>query len=106
MEKTDIKSLSPEELKVLAVSLGEKPFRGKQLYEWMHKKLAFDYEEMTSLSKAFREKLQENCRLVSLKPLEVQTSKIDGTQKYLFALDDDNVVESVLMILTLMYDEC
>lgn len=97
MEKTDIKSLSPEELKVLAVSLGEKPFRGKQLYEWMHKKLAFDYEEMTSLSKAFREKLQENCRLVSLKPLEVQTSKIDGTQKYLFALDDGNVVESVLM---------
>ena len=97
MEKTDIKSLSPEELKALAVSLGEKPFRGKQLYEWMHKKLAFDYEEMTSLSKAFREKLQENCRLVSLKPLEVQTSKIDGTQKYLFALDDGNVVESVLM---------
>lgn len=97
MEKTDIKSLSPEELKALAVSLGEKTFRGKQLYEWMHKKLAFDYEEMTSLSKAFREKLQENCRLVSLKPLEVQTSKIDGTQKYLFALDDGNVVESVLM---------
>ena len=97
MEKTDIKSLSPEELKALAVSLGEKLFRGKQLYEWMHKKLAFDYEEMTSLSKAFREKLQENCRLVSLKPLEVQTSKIDGTQKYLFALDDGNVVESVLM---------
>ena len=97
MEKTDIKSLSPEELKALAVSLGEKPFRGKQLYEWMHKKLAFDYEVMTSLSKAFREKLQENCRLVSLKPLEVQTSKIDGTQKYLFALDDGNVVESVLM---------
>lgn len=97
MEKTDIKSLSPEELKALAVSLGEKPFRGKQLYEWMHKKLAFDYEEMTSLSKAFREKLQESCRLVSLKPLEVQTSKMDGTQKYLFALDDGNVVESVLM---------
>ncbi|HJC62835.1 MAG TPA: 23S rRNA (adenine(2503)-C(2))-methyltransferase RlmN [Candidatus Blautia merdavium] len=97
MEKTDIKSLSPEELKALAVSLGEKPFRGKQLYEWMHKKLVFDYEEMTSLSKAFREKLQENCRLVSLKPLEIQTSKIDGTQKYLFALDDGNVVESVLM---------
>lgn len=41
MEKTDIKSLSPEELKALAVSLGEKPFRGKQLYEWMHKKTCF-----------------------------------------------------------------
>lgn len=97
MEKTDIKSLSLEELKSLAVSMGEKPFRGRQLYEWMHKKLACDYEEMTNLSKDFREKLQESCRLVSLNPLEVQTSKIDGTQKYLFALDDGNVVESVLM---------
>ena len=97
MEKTDIKSLSLEELKSLAVSMGEKPFRGRQLYEWMHKKLACDYEEMTNLSKDFREKLQESCRLVSLNPLEVQTSKIDGTQKYLFALEDGNVVESVLM---------
>lgn len=97
MEKTDIKSLRLEELKSLAVSMGEKPFRGRQLYEWMHKKLACDYEEMTNLSKDFREKLQESCRLVSLNPLEVQTSKIDGTQKYLFALDDGNVVESVLM---------
>ena len=96
MEKTDIKSLRLEELKSLAVSMGEKPFRGRQLYEWMHKKLACDYEEMTNLSKDFREKLQESCRLVSLNPLEVQTSKIDGTQKYLFALDDGNVVESVL----------
>ena len=60
MEKTDIKSLSPEELKVLAVSLGAKPFRGKQLYEWKHKKLAYDYAEMTSLSKTFREKLKDN----------------------------------------------
>lgn len=97
MEKTDIKSLSLEELKSLAVSMGEKPFRGRQLYEWMHKKLACDYEEMTNLSKDFREKLQESCRLVSLNPLEAQTSKIDGTQKYLFALEDGNVVESVLM---------
>lgn len=39
MEKTDIKSLSLEELKSLAVSMGEKPFRGRQLYEWMHKNL-------------------------------------------------------------------
>ena len=59
MEKTDIKSLSLEELKSLAVSMGEKPFRGRQLYEWMHKKLACDYEEMTNLSKELREKLQK-----------------------------------------------
>lgn len=97
MEKIDIKSLNSEELKELVISMGEKPFRGKQLYEWLHKKLAADYEEMTSLSKSFREKLKERCELVALQVLEVQTSKIDGTQKYLFALGDGNVVESVLM---------
>ena len=52
---------------------------------------------MSNLSAAFREKLKERCVLTTLKMLEVQTSKIDGTQKYLFALPDGNVVESVLM---------
>ena len=52
---------------------------------------------MTNLSKAFREKLKQQCVLTALETLEVQTSKIDGTQKYLFALSDGNVVESVLM---------
>ena len=52
---------------------------------------------MSNLSAALREKLKERCVLTTLKMLEVQTSKIDGTQKYLFALPDGNVVESVLM---------
>lgn len=97
MEPIEIKSMNLSELKETAALMGEKPFRAKQLYEWMHKKLADDFDEMTNLSKAFREKLRERCVLVSLKPVEVQTSKIDGTQKYLFALSDGNVVESVLM---------
>ena len=97
MELTDIKSQTLEELKKTVEALGEKPFRAKQLYEWMHVKLAESYEEMTNLSKTFREKLRGSCTLTTLTALEVQTSQIDGTQKYLFALHDGNVVESVLM---------
>ena len=63
----------------------------------MHVKLADDFDEMTNLSKNFRQKLKENCTLTALKKVEVQISKIDGTRKYLFALSDGNVVESVLM---------
>ena len=97
MQKTDIKSQTLEELKNTVLELGEKPFRAKQLYEWMHVKLADDFDEMTNLSKNFRQKLKENCTLTALKKVEVQISKIDGTRKYLFALLDGNVVESVLM---------
>lgn len=97
MEKTDIKSLSLEELKQWMAELGEKPFRAGQIYQWMHQKLAADFSEMTNLSKALREKLEETCRYTVLKPVEVLTSAIDGTQKYLFELQDGNVIESVLM---------
>ena len=96
-EKTDIKSLDYDELKDFFVSIGEKPFRAKQVYQWMHEKQADGFEEMTNLSKNFRQKLKENCTLTALKKVEVQISKIDGTRKYLFALSDGNVVESVLM---------
>ena len=61
MQKTDIKSQTLEELKNTVLELGEKPFRAKQLYEWMHVKLADDFDEMTNLSKNFRQKLKENC---------------------------------------------
>ncbi len=97
MEQLDIKSQDLPELKKTVESLSEKPFRAKQIYEWLHKKQADSFQEMTNLSVSLREKLERNCQIVSLKVLEVQTSKLDGTQKYLFALPDGNVVESVLM---------
>jgi 23S rRNA (adenine2503-C2)-methyltransferase len=97
LEKTDIKSLSLDELKELMVSLGEKPFRAKQLYEWMHVKLARNYDEMTNLPKSLKEKLEEKCVYMSLEEVTLQTSKIDGTKKYLFKLYDGNLVESVWM---------
>ena len=61
MEKTDIKSLDYDELKDFFVSIGEKPFRAKQVYQWMHEKQADGFEEMTNLSKSLREKLAETC---------------------------------------------
>ena len=56
---TDIKSMNLDELKEYMVSIGEKPFRAKQLYEWMHVHLATSYDEMTNLSKGLREKLEQ-----------------------------------------------
>lgn len=97
MEQIEIKSLSLMQLKNTMIEMGEKAFRAKQIYEWLHQKQAESFDEMSNLSAAFREKLKERCVLTTLKMLEVQTSKIDGTQKYLFALPDGNVVESVLM---------
>lgn len=95
--KTDIKSLSLEELKEEFAVLGEKAFRAKQTYDWMHQKLVRGFEEMTNLSKDFREKCGERYAFTSLKILQVQESKLDGTRKYLFRLYDGNVVESVWM---------
>lgn len=97
MEKKDIKSLDYEQLQKEVALLGEKPFRAKQLYQWMHEKLAESFDEMTNLPKNFREKLKEQYRYTSLEMVERLVSGIDGTEKYLFRLSDGNVIESVLM---------
>ncbi len=96
-ERTDIKSLLPEELQSFMKKLGEKPFRGKQIFDWLHHRQVESFDEMTNLSKDLREKLKEHCVLTVLKPVQILTSSIDGTQKFLFALEDGNVIESVLM---------
>ena len=93
----DIKSMNLDELKEVCVQMGEKPFHAKQLYGWIHQKLAPSYQEMTTLSKGFRQKLEEAYPYRPLEIVEVQTSKLDGPQKYLVELADGNVIESVLM---------
>lgn len=94
---TDIKSMTLAELQEVVAGLGEKPFRAKQIYSWLHERQAASYGEMTNLSKSLREKLKGEYPLTALEVVEVQTSKLDGTQKYLFRLWDGNVIESVLM---------
>jgi 23S rRNA (adenine2503-C2)-methyltransferase len=97
MEKTDIKSLDLKKLSAYVESIGEKSFRAKQLYEWMHKKLAADFDEMTNLPKSLKEKLLQSAAFTSLVVVDEKISQIDGTRKYLFGLSDGNIIESVLM---------
>lgn len=97
MSKTDIRSLTQEEMKVFVTEIGEKPFRGKQIYQWLHEKQVTSFDEMTNLSAKLRERLKETSTLTVLKEVTVQTSALDGTKKYLFELEDGNMVESVLM---------
>lgn len=97
MEKRDIRSYPFEQLKEEMLLIGEKAFRAKQIYEWIHVKLAGSFEEMTNLSKQLRAKLAQEYEIYPVEMLERQISQIDGTNKFLFRLRDDNVIESVLM---------
>lgn len=94
---TDIKSMDLCQLTEYLSQAGEKKFRAKQIYEWLHIKHVRNFEEMSNLPKNLRTYLVEQCELVSLNTVKVQESKTDGTRKYLFALSDGNLVESVLM---------
>ncbi|MBF8982088.1 23S rRNA (adenine(2503)-C(2))-methyltransferase RlmN [Lutibacter sp. B2] len=94
--KTDLKNCTIEELEKFLESLGEKKFRAKQIFQWIHKGVCA-IDEMTNLSKGLREKLHEKSYINNLKIEDVLISKIDGTRKYLFTLEDGNIIESVLM---------
>ena len=95
--KQDLRSVSLPELKQFAEDAGEKPFRGTQVYEWLHKKLAGSADEMTNVPKAFKEKLSEAYDLYNLQVVRVLKDEEDGTCKFLFETVDGNVIESVLM---------
>jgi len=93
----DLKSLTLEEVKDIFISMGEKPFRGEQLYKWMHTTLADSVLDITVLSKDLKDKLNKNFQYTNLKIVERFDSKVDNTKKYLFLLEDGNIIESVMM---------
>jgi 23S rRNA (adenine2503-C2)-methyltransferase len=92
----DLRSLSLEELARLVETLGEKPFRAKQLFRWLHYKGAASLAEMTDLPKGLREGLSREMRLTTLAQDAVQVSR-DGTRKYRFRTWDGKLIESVYM---------
>lgn len=97
MKKTDILSLNLNELEEQIVLLGEKKFRAKQIYEWLHIKKVSDFSEMSNLSKGLHTKLEDNFYInypIIEKRLE---SHVDNTVKYLYRLYDGNYVETVVM---------
>ena len=93
----DIRSLMEREMEELACSLGEKSFRGNQLFQWVHDKRVTSFDEMSNLSVSFREKLKEKYTISGVTQVEKQVSQKGDTAKYLFALQDENVIESVWM---------
>ena len=89
---------TPEELKNIALEEGLPGFAGKQISQWIYGKKVRSIEEMTNISKAFREKLQEKYDVGITAPIDVQTS-VDGTRKYLFPVSGNttNAVEAVMI---------
>ncbi|MCL2873453.1 MAG: 23S rRNA (adenine(2503)-C(2))-methyltransferase RlmN [Defluviitaleaceae bacterium] len=95
--KTDIRSMTMDELTIYINSIGEKPFRAKQIFEWINQKLAASFSEMTNLPKDLREFLDENAIISKIDIVKRLVSSKDGTRKYLFELEKDTIIESVLM---------
>ena len=93
--KTQLLSMTPEELGVYLKELGQPAFRAKQLFAWLHQGVPF--ERMSNLPKSLRETLAENCLDNPVQVLETITSKLDGTVKLLYRLHDGHVIEGVLM---------
>ena len=94
--KRDIRKLQLEELEQFFVQHGEKPFRARQVYEWLWKKAAKSFEEMTNLSLPTREMLTSHFSINFIKVDKMQRSA-DGTIKNAVVLHDGLIVESVLI---------
>lgn len=102
----DILSMTLEELTDEFSALKIQKFRAKQIYEWLHKHLASDYDEMLNIPKVLREQLSENFPLYNCTIARKQVSKLDGTVKYLFEMHDGDFVESVVMKYKYGYTIC
>ncbi len=97
MEKTDILSLSFDELLLETVNLGEKKFRGEQIFQWLHVKKVTEFSQMSNISLDLRTKLEEKFYIKRLNIAKRLESCTDNTIKYLYGLDDGNHIETVLM---------
>jgi 23S rRNA (adenine2503-C2)-methyltransferase len=92
----DIASLLLPELTTFVAGLGEKPFRARQLFKWLHQRGVTSFDEMTDLSKALRERLKAEARLVTVEK-DLEQRSVDGTIKYRFKTHDGKLIESVYM---------
>ncbi|MGX7068465.1 23S rRNA (adenine(2503)-C(2))-methyltransferase RlmN [Gemella bergeri] len=95
-EKMSIYSLRLDQLEDYFLSIGEKKFRAKQVFDWLYKKRVTDFSLMKNLPKNLQEKLNEEFQITTLKTIIKQEST-DGTMKFLFELQDKFTIESVLM---------
>ena len=95
-EIIDLKNLNPAELNQFLGAFGKERYRSVQILRWLYQKGAQSFDEMTNLSKKFRNELSQVSLISKLHPLRVEQAR-DGTKKFLFELDDGNRIESVLI---------
>ena len=96
-ERVALYDLTHTQLTELLTDWGEPPFRADQVWQWLYRSLAGDYESMGNLPAALRARLAEEADLTLLTPVAEQVSATGQTHKVLFRLRDGNTVESVLM---------
>ena len=106
MEKRDILSMDLSEIEAVLVEIGEKKFRAKQIFQWLHVKRVFDFDKMTDISVQLRSSLKEIFCINGLFVQKRLESAIDNTVKYLYRLSDGNFVETVLMEYNYGYSIC
>ncbi len=104
--KKDIKSMTVDELKSELTEIGEKPFKASQIYSWLHKHTVESFDEMTNISKDLRGKLEKNYDIYSCTIEKKLVSVYDDTVKYLFRLNDGELIESVVMKYKYGYTIC
>ena len=97
MVKKELNSMNVKELKNYMETIGEKKFRAEQIFTHFHKHNRWNIDELNVLPEALREKLKLNAEVNEMKIFKRFESKIDYTKKYLFSLQDDNIIESVAM---------
>ncbi len=93
---TDIKSMTESQLADFFKGMGHPAFRARQVFTWLHRGVR-SFDEMTDLSKPLRSQLAETCFITAPTVARKQTSRLDGTIKYLWELSDGNCIETVLM---------
>jgi len=86
-----------EQLTSWVHQLGQPEYRGKQIYHWLHQKYVTDFSEMSNLPKKLMHQLEEEAHITQLKIVECQLSKKDRTRKYLYELEDGQLIETVWM---------
>ena len=94
--KTNLLNFDREELGAFFETLGEKPFRAKQIFKWIYQSFETDFSQMTNLSKALRERLTE-VACIEFPKIEHTQLASDGTRKWLMRLHDGNGIEVVLI---------
>jgi 23S rRNA (adenine2503-C2)-methyltransferase len=106
MNSYDIQSMNIDEVNSILKEYGEKSFRAKQIFQWLHEKQSKSYDMMTNIPVGLKERLQTDYPLTQLKEVAKNEDLQDKTVKYLFELEDGQLIETVLMSYKYGYSVC